>query len=58
MRTWLQQQLDQGNDPGRCLVSQWLRDQAILFLVDKALSGAYLEQLLDADSGFANSQFG
>ncbi|MGD1984018.1 MAG: hypothetical protein PVF93_08955 [Chromatiaceae bacterium] len=58
VRTWLQQQLDQGNDPGRCLVSQWLRDQAVLFLVDKTLSDAYLEQLLDADSGFANSHLG
>ena len=58
VRTWLQQQLDQANDPGRCLVSQWLRDQAVFFLVDKTLSDAYLEQLLDADSGFANSHLG
>jgi len=56
--TWLQQQLNQGNDPGRCLVSHWLRDQAVLFLVDKTLSDAYLELVLDADSDFANSRFG
>ncbi len=47
VRAWLQQQLDRNNDPGRCLVSQWLRGEILLFLVDKSLSEAYLDDLLD-----------
>ncbi len=47
VRTWLQQQLDQTNDPGRVRVSRWLRDQALLFLVDKYLSDTYLDWLLE-----------
>jgi len=47
VRTWLQQQLDQANDPGRIRVSQWLRDQALLFLVDNHLSNTYLDWLLE-----------
>jgi hypothetical protein len=47
VRAWLQQQLDQTNDPGRVRVSQWLRDQALLFLVDKHLSNTYLDWLLE-----------
>jgi hypothetical protein len=49
VRAWLQQQLDKANDPGRCLLSQWLRDQALLFLVDKRLSDTYLDALLDGE---------
>ena len=48
VRAWLQQQLDQNNDPGRSLVSRWLRDEAMLFLVDKKLSDTYLDGLLEA----------
>ena len=47
IRAWLQQQLDQANDPGRIRVSQWLRDQAVLFLVDNHLSNTYLDWLLE-----------
>ena len=47
VRTWLQQRLDQDNDPGRIGVSQWLREQAILFLVDTQLSTTYLDGLLE-----------
>ena len=47
VRAWLQQQLDQANDPGRIQVSQWLRDQALLFLVDNHLSNTYLDWLLE-----------
>ncbi len=47
VRIWLQQRLDQDNDPGRIGVSQWLREQAILFLVDTQLSTTYLDGLLE-----------
>lgn len=47
VRAWLQQRLDQDNDPGRIYVSQWLREQAILFLVDTQLSNTYLDGLLE-----------
>ena len=47
VRLWLQQQLDQANDPGRIRVSQWLREQAILFLVDNKLSNTYLDWFLE-----------
>ena len=50
VRAWLQQQLDQANDPGRIRVSQWLRDQTILFLVDKKLSDTYLDWWLEGPS--------
>ncbi len=51
VRAWLQHQLDQANDPGRIRVSQWLRDQTVLFLVDKQLSETYLDGLLESPSG-------
>ncbi len=47
VRAWLQDRLDQANDPGRILVSQWLRDQALLVLVDQPLANAYLDWLLE-----------
>ena len=47
VRAWLQQQLDRANDPGRIRVSQWLRDEAVLFLVDNKLSTTYLDWLLE-----------
>jgi hypothetical protein len=50
VRAWLQQRLDQANDPGRIRVSQWLRDQTILFLVDKQLSDTYLDWWLEGPS--------
>ena len=58
VRTWLQQQLDQANDPGRCLVSRWLHVQVILFLVDKQLSEVYSELLLDTDSHLIDASLG
>ena len=50
VRAWLQLPLDQANDPGRIRVSQWLRDQAVLFLVDNPLSETYLDWLLESPS--------
>ena len=47
IREWLQEQLDEANDPGRYRVSQWLQSEAILFLVDKKLSTRYLNWLLE-----------
>lgn len=47
VRAWLQQQLDQTHDAGRIRVSQWLRDQAVLFLVDNHLSTTYRDWLLE-----------
>ena len=49
VRTWLQQRLDRDNDPGRFRVSQWLTDQALLFLVNNQLSEAYLDWWLEQD---------
>ncbi len=50
VRAWLQAQLDRANDPGRCRVSPWLRDEALLFLVDKTSSDTYLDWLLEHES--------
>lgn len=50
VRAWLQQRLDQANDPGRIRVSQWLTDQAVLFLVDTNLSNTYLDWWLENQS--------
>lgn len=50
VRAWLQQRLDQANDPGRLRVSQWLRDQAVLFLLDNNLSNTYLDWWLENQS--------
>jgi len=46
VRTWLQEQLDEGNDPGRAYVSRWLQQEVLLFIVDKKLSNKYLEWYL------------
>jgi hypothetical protein len=46
IRDWLQDQLDEHDDPDRVSVSQWLRFQAIRYLVDKKLSTKY-EHWLD-----------
>ena len=43
VRTWLQQKLEEGNDPGRAYVSRWLQQEAILFIVDKRLSKKYID---------------
>jgi hypothetical protein len=50
VRAWLQQQLDRNNDPGRCRVSQWLRDEVLLFLVDNTLADAYIDWWIEHDS--------
>ena len=47
VRSWLQQRLDENNDPGRIRVSQWLQDQIVLFLVDTNLSERYGDWLLE-----------
>src|SRR5512135_1565547 len=41
VRTYLQHKLDENNDPGRSRVSQWLREEALLDLVDKKVSEKY-----------------
>lgn len=41
IRQWLQDRLEDNNDPGRILVSQWLRREALLLVADKKLSKAY-----------------
>ncbi len=43
VRKYLQAKLDEGKDPGRVLVSQWLQDEVIFDLVDKKLSEKYLD---------------
>lgn len=48
VRRWLQEKLDQANDPGRVLVSQWLQGEAMLFLVDTNLSKKYDEWILSS----------
>lgn len=49
IRHWLQQQLDDAYDPGRCQVSQWLQSQVIFEIVDTNLSRRYADWLLKAD---------
>ena len=46
VRHWLQQRLDEHNDPGRVAVSQWLQGEVIDAIVDKTLSSAYADYLL------------
>jgi len=47
VRRWLQDRLDEYNDPGRVAVSQWLQREVITALVDTMLSTHYLNWLLD-----------
>lgn len=46
VRRWLQQRLDEHNDPGRVAVSQWLQREVIEAIVDTQLSSAYADYLL------------
>jgi hypothetical protein len=41
VRGYLQEKLDETNDPGRTSVSQWLRQEVLLDLVEKKLSDKY-----------------
>jgi hypothetical protein len=41
VRDYLQEKLDDKNDPGWTSVSQWLRQEVLLDLVDKKLSDKY-----------------
>ncbi len=50
VRRWLQQRLDEHNDPGRVAVSQWLQREVIETIVDKKLSTAYGTWLLGGTS--------
>ena len=47
IRQWLQQRLDEANDPGRYRVSQWLQSEIVQALVDKKLSARYAAWLLN-----------
>ncbi len=47
IRLWLQDKLDEANDPGRYKVSQWLQSEIIHGLVDKKVSELY-ERWLDS----------
>lgn len=49
IRNWLQALIDEDNDPGRYRVSQWCRDQAILFLMDKTLSDRWKNWIVDGE---------
>ena len=44
IRQWLQDRLNENDDPGRILVSRWLKFEALLWLVDKILSTRYGER--------------
>lgn len=46
VRRWLQQRLDEHNDPGRVAVSHWLQREVLDTVVDNHLSRAYSEWLL------------
>jgi len=46
VRCWLQQRLDEHNDPGRCAVSQWLKREVLEVIVDTHVSTAYSHWLL------------
>jgi len=47
VRRWLQDRLDESNDPGRVAVSQWLQREVLTALVDTHLSTHYDNWLLD-----------
>jgi hypothetical protein len=54
IRAYLQEKLDDKNDPRQTSVSQWLRQEVLLDLVDKKLSGKYwrwFEAWVDATYG-------
>jgi hypothetical protein len=42
---WLQERLDEHDDPGRARVSQWLRGQAVFHLLDTKIANRYNEWL-------------
>ena len=41
VRAYLQEKLDEKNDAGRTSMSQWLREEALLDLVEKKLADKY-----------------
>ena len=45
IQKWLQEKLDEEDDPGRIRVSQWLRGKAIFHLLDKNISRRYFAWL-------------
>ena len=47
VREWLQEQLDEQDDPGRTRVSQWLQAEVLLFMVDNKLSSRYLDWFIE-----------
>ncbi|WP_290649034.1 hypothetical protein [Aquisalimonas sp.] len=47
VRRWLQDRLDDHNDPGRVAVSQWLQREVLTALVDTQISSDYANWLLD-----------
>src|SRR5512147_1540948 len=54
VRSYLQEKLDEKNDPRQTSVSQWLRQEVLLELVDKRLSDKYwrwFEAWVDATYG-------
>lgn len=45
IRTWMQERIDRGNDPGRIRVSQWIQREVVEALISKDLAAKYGEWL-------------
>jgi len=49
IRIWLQDKLDEFDDPGRVDVSQWLQGEAIELIADRHLSKGYRAWIYEQD---------
>ncbi len=47
IQAWLQQQLNDSQDPTRCYVSQWLQEQVLLAIAEQPLSERYQQWVVD-----------
>ncbi len=50
LQRWLQEQLDENDDPGRLQVSQWLRSQVIFEIADASLAQQYTDWRLATEA--------
>lgn len=47
VREWLQQRIDEDNDPGRLITSRWLQRKVITALVSPSIVKAYDDWVID-----------
>ena len=49
IRDWIQQKVDELNDPWYRQLSQWVQSEIVLFLVDRKLSETYVDWCLSGE---------